>query len=172
MCMNIYYHTPYSQVLSMHYLRARSSDRPEKSKKLRYSDATSWLNSLLQEQNKNESVCPNDTDVFGCMCSSEPLLHLEPCQFYVCVSYIDDKQLHQHFYTFVAVYLFVGLCARVTVCSLLAQVFSYITTFEAFKVIEALGQPFGGLTVNSAAIGQGVSAPARQMLQTAQITLL
>ena len=94
----------------------------------------------------------------------------------LCVSDIDHMQLHQHFYTFMVIYLFVSLCACVTMCvsvySLLAQVFSHITTFEALKVIQALGQPFGSLTVSSAAIGQSVSAPARQTLQTAQITLL
>ena len=31
-----------------HYLRALSRDRPDRSKKLRYSDATSWLKSLLK----------------------------------------------------------------------------------------------------------------------------
>lgn len=39
--------------LTEHYLRARSRDRPVKSKKLRYSDATSWLKSLLQTQTDN-----------------------------------------------------------------------------------------------------------------------
>lgn len=42
-------------LLTASYLRARSSDRPEKSKKLRYSDATNWLNSLLQADRK--SIC-------------------------------------------------------------------------------------------------------------------
>lgn len=44
------------QVLTVRYLRARSSDRPEKSKKLRYSDATSWLNSLLQREKERQHI--------------------------------------------------------------------------------------------------------------------
>lgn len=62
------------------------------------------------------------------------------------------------------------LCVRA--CSLLAQVSGYVAAFEALEVIEALGQPLGGLAVGSAAIGQSVGAAALQTLQTAQITLL
>lgn len=40
----------------MRYLRARSNDRPEKSKKLRYSDATNWLKSLLQRDTGREKI--------------------------------------------------------------------------------------------------------------------
>ncbi len=60
----------------------------------------------------------------------------------------------------------------VAACSLLAQVSGHITALEALEVIETLGQPLGGLTVGSAAIGQSVGAAALQTLQTAQITLL
>lgn len=55
--------------------------------------------------------------------------------------------------------------------SLLAQVSGHITAFEAFKVIEALGQPLGSLAVRSASIGQSVGAATFQTLQTAQITV-
>lgn len=44
--------THHLQVLDRVYLRARSRDKPEKSKKLRYSDATNWLNSLLQRNRR------------------------------------------------------------------------------------------------------------------------
>lgn len=57
-------------------------------------------------------------------------------------------------------------------CSLLAQVSGHVAALEALEVIETLGQPLGGLTVGSAAIGQSVGAAALQALQTAQITLL
>lgn len=63
------------------------------------------------------------------------------------------------------------LCVCVCVCSLLAQVSGHITAFEALEVIQALGQPLGGLAVGSAAIGQSVCAAALQTLQTAQITI-
>lgn len=64
------------------------------------------------------------------------------------------------------------VCASVCACSLLAQVSGHITAFEALEVIEALGQPLGGLTVGSAAIGQSVGAATLQTLQTAQIALV
>lgn len=47
----------------------------------------------------------------------------------------------------------------------------HIAAFEALEVIQALGQPLGGLTVCSAAIGQSVRAAALQVLQTAEITV-
>lgn len=56
--------------------------------------------------------------------------------------------------------------------SLLAQVSGHVAALEALEVVEALGQPFGGLTVSSAAIGQSVCASTLQTLQTAQITAL
>lgn len=55
-------HTHHFRVLAVHYLRARSSDRPVKSKKLRYSDATNWLNSLLQRDRKRESANQRGTE--------------------------------------------------------------------------------------------------------------
>lgn len=55
--------------------------------------------------------------------------------------------------------------------SLLAQVSGHVAAFEAFKVIEALGQPLGSLAVGSASIGQSVGAAAFQTLQTAQIAV-
>lgn len=55
-------HTHHFQVLTVHYLRARSSDRPEKSKKLRYSDATNWLKSLLQRDRKRASAHQRGTE--------------------------------------------------------------------------------------------------------------
>lgn len=64
----------------------------------------------------------------------------------------------------------VSVCVHA--CSLFAQVSGHITALEALEVIEALGQPLGGFTVSSAAIGQSVGAAALQTLQTAQITLL
>lgn len=44
-----------NQCVCVCYLRDRSSDRPEKSKKFRYSDATNWLNSLLQRDRKHQN---------------------------------------------------------------------------------------------------------------------
>lgn len=55
--------------------------------------------------------------------------------------------------------------------SLLAQVSGHVAAFEAFQVIETLGQPLGSLHVSSASVGQGVGAAAFQRLQTAQITV-
>lgn len=65
------------------------------------------------------------------------------------------------------------MCRGVTecVCSLLAQVSGHIAAFEALEEIQVLGQPLGGLTVGSAAIGQSVRAAALQALQTAEITV-
>lgn len=62
-----------------------------------------------------------------------------------------------------------GVTERVR--SLLAQVSGHITAFEALEVIQALGQPLGGLTVGSAAVGQSVRAAALQALQTAEIAV-
>lgn len=47
----------------------------------------------------------------------------------------------------------------------------HVAAFEAFKVIETLGQPLGSLQVSSASIGQRVGAAAFQPLQTAQIAV-
>lgn len=77
-----------------------------------------------------------------------------------------DFSVHQ------SLYVYMCHCVCVYVRSLLAQVSGHITAFEALKVIEAFGQPLGGLTVGSAAIGQSVSAAALQTLQTAQIALV
>lgn len=40
--------------LKCSHLSALSNDNPVKSKKLRYSDATNWLNSLLQEKEERD----------------------------------------------------------------------------------------------------------------------
>lgn len=52
-------HVNSTHMLSVCYLRARSSDRPEKSKKFRYSDATNWLNSLLQRDRQSVKTAQN-----------------------------------------------------------------------------------------------------------------
>lgn len=62
-------------------------------------------------------------------------------------------------------------CDAECVRSLLAQVSGHVAAFEAFEVIETLGQPLGSLRVGSATVGQGVGAAAFQRLQTAQITV-
>lgn len=47
----------------------------------------------------------------------------------------------------------------------------HVAAFEAFEVIETLGQPLGSLQVGSASVGQRVGAAAFQALRTAQITV-
>lgn len=79
-------YTPRMEMLSVRYLRDRSSDRPEKSKKFRYSDATNWLKSLLQRDraSKHSPECVGHKYMTygssdGCTYPSIAAIHIHLC---------------------------------------------------------------------------------------------
>ena len=85
------------------------------------------------------------------------------------ILYIEYMSQRKHVFLFLVSYWSISsMCTQmllcVCLCSLLSQVSGHITAFETLEVIEALGQPLGGLVVGSAAIGQSVGAAALQSL--------
>lgn len=60
--------------LNRSYLSALSKDIPVKSKKLRYSEATNWLNSLLQEKENKRIVGVKENNIsFPCTYGTQTL---------------------------------------------------------------------------------------------------
>lgn len=114
--------------LKCSHLSALSNDNPVKSKKLRYSDATNWLNSLLQEKQKEG---------------------LWVCVSFYSLSYTIRSFIHKH--------------------SLLAQVSCHVTALEALQIEQSLGQSFGSICVNAAAISESICAAPFQRVHAAQL---
>lgn len=52
--------------------------------------------------------------------------------------------------------------------SLLAQVPCHITALEALQVIQSFGQPFCGISIGTATVGECIRAPTGKLLQTAK----